>query len=707
MGQYRPSGLIPSTLTPEYSIDATKDNIFSCKINGTSPTLKYRLKIMQNNTSSTVVYDTGVIALSTPLYPVGYDGTENTLEVTVPSTSGMQNGNEYKWTISSYWSDSDFFESFDNVFVANQTSSVAIAAFTSPITSKGYTFTTTITMASTVGVERFGWVVVNTTTGEELVNTIDSNNIYSSDVKLKYDGFLSGESYRVKVKCWFNDGTSSETPFSDVAVQYDTEKFDSVVTAKETKNSSVAIYWSNIFYVYGAPTNNNYAFENSWPWNEAFTPVYLRLDSGNTITYNQISGKALELPTTVTHTMAFYCSVDNTNIYRADGTDSTGNPYYIQVSQESGVVYLNVNGTKSAIYTLTDVDRWIVMSIQNNSILLKRYSGNLDGLYPSETLYPSDTLYPHDQTYSTHDIESVTNSIITDGVWTSFKFNGAALLKYFWIRATPLDSATWANLSDFNFIPEWDGDTRILATFQNTLSAGNATSSSNIAGWLVYRKDDDSSNLKYVRLNPPDRTYLVDYSVRNQIGVQYWVFPYFESQIGSPNVSNRVVPDWWEWDLIVADKYDNDRYYATALHRFDLNVTSGQLSNNTNVSVLNGFTPYSKVQHSRTNYWTGQLTALLGNCANEYYDTIEQMNAIKALTTDGRDKFLKDRKGNMWKVRLSSPVVENMTDEYTQQAVTLQLDWMEIGSASLSSITETLETDMDDIFNEPVERTGG
>ena len=40
MGQYRPSGLIPSTLTSDYTIDATVANDFRCRINGTSPTTK-------------------------------------------------------------------------------------------------------------------------------------------------------------------------------------------------------------------------------------------------------------------------------------------------------------------------------------------------------------------------------------------------------------------------------------------------------------------------------------------------------------------------------------------------------------------------------------------------------------------------------------------------------------------------------------------
>ena len=106
---------------------------------------------MKNDSASTNVYDTNIVTLDTPLYPVNFDGTENQLSVTVPSTSGMINGEEYKWTITSYWSDNDFYESFDNVFKAYATATVAIDSFPSPLTQKQHTFKATVTQAQEIG----------------------------------------------------------------------------------------------------------------------------------------------------------------------------------------------------------------------------------------------------------------------------------------------------------------------------------------------------------------------------------------------------------------------------------------------------------------------------------------------------------------------------------------------------------------------------
>ena len=139
MGQFMPSSLIPSTLTETYSVDATQALQFSCQINGTSPTTQYRLQIMQNNSSSTLVYDTNVVTLSTPLYPVDYNGNPNELVVTIPANT-MQNNNNYKWTITSYWSGGSI-QSYENVFYTYATPTLTIGSVPGTLAQNGFTFT--------------------------------------------------------------------------------------------------------------------------------------------------------------------------------------------------------------------------------------------------------------------------------------------------------------------------------------------------------------------------------------------------------------------------------------------------------------------------------------------------------------------------------------------------------------------------------------
>ena len=121
------------------------------------------------------------------------------------------------------------------------------------------------------------------------------------------------------------------------------------------------------------------------------------------------------------------------------------------------------------------------------------------------------------------------------------------------------------------------------------------------------------------------------------------------------------------------------------------------MSNNTTFNVLENFTPYPKVQNSNSSYWSGSISSLLGNCGITYSDTIKKMNEIKSLTTDRKIKFLKDRKGNIWKVKLNSPVTEQIGDSFVEQRVTITLSWVEIGDSSICTIIENQNLNYEDI----------
>lgn len=685
MGQYRPSNLIPSTLTSEYTIDATQDNVFSCNINGTSPTTQYRLVIMQNNTSSTIVYDTGIVTLSTPLYPVNYDGTVNTLQVTVPSTSTMQNGNEYKWKIYSYWNSSDYFESYDNVFYAYSQASVSINNFPNPITNKSYSFSANISQAQSVGVERFGWEIKNISTGEDIVNTITNNNIYSSDVQVSYDGFLNGNNYEIRVQCWFTDGTTVLTDFEEFSVSYEVVTVDSSISLTQTNDSGINVIWSNLYSISGIPSNQNYSFVISQQWEEYFNNNYLSLKSGNSIVYNKINSSDINIPTTVSHIL-FFNNITNSSIYKASGFDSFGNPYYIELSNDGENIVLDINGVKNNIYEIQPMDAWFFVCINQNSVYIKRMYSNGEGLYPSENLYPSDTLYPITDSYSIGFASMHNVNIINDGYFNNFEISGPLDIRYLWIRQNALTNEELSYFDNTSYIPSWDIYTYILATFQGDFNAGNTEYDGDITGWLIYRLDEDSSSLKYISSTDTDKNSLIDYSVRNQVQVCYYIFPVFDTGIGSPVVSSNIVPNWWSWNLITCTEQSKEYYYMDNVYVFDLDVTTTQLTNNTKFTTLDNFTEYAKIQFSNANYWSGSLSSLIGNCDTEYSDSVELMNKLKSLTNDNTDKFLKDRKGNLWKIKINSPITEKIADEYVEQAVTVTINWVEVGDASYSSI---------------------
>lgn len=686
MGQYRPSGLIPSTLTSDYTIDATVANDFRCRINGTSPTTKYQLKIMKNDAASTAVYDSGVVTLAAPLYPVNYDGTPNELVVSVPANSTMENGNEYKWTMTSYWSDNDKYESYENVFKAYATATISITNFVDVMTTRSYTFTASVTQAQGIGVERFGWIIRNKDTGEETVNTIDENNIYSSDIRVFYDGFLSGTTEEIKVKCWLNDGTSVETEFKQFTVNYQLIAFENLVNAEVQEDSGVSVKWNRLSYISGSYDNTNFEYVNDG--REGYNHPYIHIEAGNTIKFDTVNTAQMEFPTHVSHVVGFWTDTVNSSIYKATGKDSSGQAYYIELKSDANNFILDINGTEQTLFPRTVIQKWLTVVIEPNRVYGIEWSEDTP-LYPRNDLYPNNELFPRYvispfvKTYTNIDID-------TGGEWNSISTSGDVLMRYIWIEDRAITDEEISSLSDLNKLPVWDNETLMLAIFNENLLAGSIASDVPVTGWIVYSIEDGSSFLKPVLSVGATINSFVDYTARNQTGIIYYIFPVFGETIGSSAPSNMVVPNWWDWSLIVCDTIDNDTYYQSKTYRFDLDVSSGSMSNNTTFNELQNFTKYAKVQNSPSNYWSGTLSAFIGNCGKTYKDTVDQMDKLRLLATDNRDKFLKDRKGNFWKVRLNSAVSEKISDEFVEQAVVVTLGWMEVGDASRSVITNKM-----------------
>lgn len=685
MGQYRPSGLIPSTLTSDYTIDATVANDFRCRINGTSPTTKYQLKIMKNDAASTAVYDSGVVTLAAPLYPVNYDGTPNELIVNVPSNSGMENGNEYKWTMTSYWSDNDKYESYENVFKAYASASVTISNLPETVTSRSYTFVATVTQAQGVAVQRFGWIIRNKDTLEETVNTIDENNIYSSDVRLTYDGFLSGTTEEIRVKCWMNDGTEVETQFQSFDVSYQLVAFENLVVAEPQEDSGVLVKWNKLTYINGTSTGSNVSYVDG---DDEYSGTFLRLGYNSSVKYDNVTGAPMNFPMMCSHTISFRLNGANGSVYKATGVDSNGRSCYLNIIATGSSVVVDVNGTRYVVMPTTSGTGWITLSISPTEIK-GFYWEEINPLYPKDELFPDPALYPRYVVdvlpVSTTDID-----IDTNGFWNTIKISGIADFRYIWIKEAALTQQEYESLLDVDAVPVWDDTTLMLALFQNNLRAGNIESAVPVTGWIIYSVENGSSFLKPIRTVEAGTNTFVDYSIKNETGVVYYVFPVFGDKIGAAASSNMVVPNWWDWFLIVCDRTGDDSYYHLKTYRFDLDVSSGSMANNTSFNELQNFTKYAKVQNSFSNYWSGTLSAYIGNCANTYEDTVAQMEELKSLSTDGKDKFLKDRKGNFWKVRLNSAVSQKINDEYVEQAVVVTLGWMEIGDASNSVVTNLL-----------------
>jgi hypothetical protein len=102
------------------AVDASVSNNFSCYINsdGGSKIVAYTITI--KNMSGTQVYTTNKVTLGTPLY------NGETLTVSIPSTSGMVNGNDYVWIPRLYESLASMWVTYGTIQSGSTTTAVVL-----------------------------------------------------------------------------------------------------------------------------------------------------------------------------------------------------------------------------------------------------------------------------------------------------------------------------------------------------------------------------------------------------------------------------------------------------------------------------------------------------------------------------------------------------------------------------------------------------
>ena len=114
------------------------------------------------------------------------------------------------------------------------------------------------------------------------------------------------------------------------------------------------------------------------------------------------------------------------------------------------------------------------------------------------------------------------------------------------------------------------------------------------------------------------------------------------------------------------------------------------ISNNNAPQILQNFTRYPTVQPSPFNYKTGTLSSLIGTISNGVYsDTVSERNEIMDLSITQNTLFLKSRKGDLMKIRISGAIESGTMDNSAAQAQTVKIPWVEIGDASEARIIIT------------------
>lgn len=280
--------------------------------------------------------------------------------------------------------------------------------------------------------------------------------------------------------------------------------------------------------------------------------------------------------------------------------------------------------------------------------------------------------------------------------YNTLKLYGKQTCDYLYIQSDAVNS------SDFSYVDSepqtWNENTILLSTFDRSFVGGNSKILEDLRGYEIRRRkesDPYSEHITSLKGNDNNLSKLIiDYGVKNSSDYTYYLYPNLSDKNNSvtplPLVTQPVSTKWNYWSLLVVQESDEDNvFYLDKLFKFEFNLNVGDMNNNAVISINQNFTPYPTVQYGNSNYWSGSLTSLCGfiTCTEgEYVNSIDTINELKGLTTDGKRKFLKDIDGNMWEVKIASSITISTNNSSIEKIKSINISWVEVADASGISI---------------------
>lgn len=659
--------------------------VVSWLVNGNSAMTAFQIDLYYNDAESALIYSTGKLTTDCPFY--GTDALGNRQFFTYTDTTvDLSTTDEWKMVITQWWSDSDYVaQASPSTFVIKDSPSLFLNV-PATVARRDYTFTATYSQAQGDALNWVRWqIAINSEDGRE--NPLyDSGNIYGTALlECYYDGFFSGTSYCIKCMAETQSGIDIATEWTVFACEYtQTKLVGEVVASCVCDRTGVLVSWDGTRYIYGE-ADGDYSI----------TDGILTLPEGSTVTWDELNGSQLELET------PWYLIYKGT-LVKADATlfTATFGSQSVSLTFDLATRTLTLtyeqNGTESTTTWSTvsyDSDITCILTPTQFSLYYKYLGG---GLFPAEDLYTSTTLYPSDSVteMNVSDTFDMTGWTYSQTAINSIVVGGEQQCDFIQVinGNTPGAAAQAAVLAgEYTSASITDG-TIFFADFVESLNAGSLyVSGTEIIGWAVYRQQKDNSILMHITNAEIAVDSIYDYSACSQQGAyKYYIFPIGSTKyITSPIVSNEVNPIFWNWSILECSLNDDGSYEVENEFIFGKNLETGSMSNGNAPAVFENFTRYPLVQLSPQRYKSGSLSSYIGNVSNgEYSDTISQREAIDELSNTTNSLFLKNRKGDLWEIRISDAISYDTDDNTREQATTVSLSWVQIADASEVSIIQ-------------------
>lgn len=670
----------------------------SWQVNGNTPMTAFEITFYKNDGSGDQLYTTGQLTDGCPFY--GFDPSGNaqlfTYSIdTIPlNRAGMYNGHEYQMKITQYWGsngESSVEQLSPSVFITR--SQPVFIIDNKDGTPIGVTITTRTmevvarhqNQSSSGSILWIRWMLRNS----EGTILKDTGKLYGSVTPtFTYDGLLPGQ-YAINFSCETEYGMMYPGTWITIPVSYSTSTSGIPVVASKACNgeSAVSVRWPRLQSIplvtqEGMVRDDGFAID---------------MDPGSSLYWNTVNGSPMSFGTP--------WSI----VWSGDVTDDTEKLFTIQSGSNSCDAWLGYSPSgrlcvtlvyNAVIITRITIDDWIpgpvTCCITPTTIYWKYTVASGGPLFPREDLYPSDTLYPGwsgSKTQKTR-IEDIDSQTYRQTRITSVKLYGPASVNYFKIIDHAMSEQEVYQYLNGEITPSYGSTAYFFIGAKGitqNYNAGNFPDDLQGATLVsIYRKTGDSGVLEYVgQTSVGAGNTIMDYAARSQQG-PYTYYLYVlssEKYINVPSISNQVDPCFWNWSVLSCTENADGSFTVQSSYLFGKNLQSGNISNNNQPGIFKNFTPYPTVMIAPQNYRGGTLQSLIG-VINEgkYSDTISVRDAIYALSTTTNVLFLKDRKGDLLRIRPSGEIGMETMDNTEEQAQNVSFPWVEVGDASEAAV---------------------
>ena len=675
----------------------------SWRVNGNTPMTAFEITFYKNDGSGDQLYTTGQLTDGCPFY--GFDPSGNaqlftySIDNIALNRAGMYNGHEYQMKITQCWgsngensveqlSPSVFVTRSQPVFIIDNKDGTPIGT---TITTRTLEVVARHQNQSSSGsILWIRWMLRNS----EGTILRDTGKLYGSVTPtFTYDGLLPGQ-YAINFSCETEYGMMYPGTWITIPVSYSTTTTGIPVTASRDCNgeSAVSVSWPRLWsipvqYSSGTITDNGTKITLSGPDSSLYWSVIndqaMRLGPPWSVVWKgevtALSGPLFQLK-----------MVSGTTYEVGVGIMSFG------PSAGKGILYLK------EIYGVQERGMWYISGewepgpltcvMTQGRIYWKYESDSGTPLYPSEHLFPSETLYPGglSGTKTVSQIYTLPDNIPESGAISRITMLGPSSVYGFEVIDHNVSEAEANNLMSGNTEIVYGDDSLFCLVAKGSTQDYNAGNFPEVlrAGTAIriYRKNVASETLEYVGwVSVNGGNKILDYAAKSQQGpyVYYMYIMSGEKYINSPAISNEVNPCFWNWSVLSCVQNADGSFRVRNTYLFGKNLQSGSVTNNNQPGIFKNFTPYPTVMISPQNYMGGTLQSLIGVIKDgEYSDTVDLRDAIYNLSTTTNVLFLKNRKGDLLRIRPSGEIIMETMDNTRQQAQTVSFPWVEVGDAS-------------------------